>query len=556
MTTEIRPAVTPPPTPERDGLPDWLLSTDHKRIGMLTVGTALFLFFLFGALALTMRAQLAQPDQHILSPQEYLQFLTEHGTGMIVLVITPLALGLGVYLIPLQIGAPRIAAPRATLLGYWLYVAGAIALIWAFVTPDGGASTGWWGYTPMSSSTNTPGSGQSLWVAGFFLAACGMLLQSLTVLWTIIRMRAPGMTMLRLPVFAWTMLVTCLMTVPAFPSVLTALGIVATERISPGLLSGSNFWNIGYENLFWFYGHPVVYVMFFPFVGCVAEALATFSGRRFFAYKGTALSLLAFATGSMAVWGHHLFASGQEINDYFSLTSILLAIPAGIEYFGFLGTVVGGRHRYTTSMLFALAFIPQFLVGGLTGIMVAMPTVDYQVNNSYFILGHFHYTLFAGSVFGFFAGFYFWFPKATGYLLNERLGKLQFVLQVIGTNTTFLPWFFLGYLGMPRWMATYPGGAGFTTFSLISSIGAGIIGLAMMVFAYNLYSSFRRKAPAGPSPWGGYTLEWATSSPPPRYNFNLQYPIPRITSYTPLLDLRERQQKQQQERQPAAREGG
>jgi cytochrome c oxidase subunit I len=553
MTTDIRPAVPPPVTQDREGLTDWLLSTDHKRIGILTIGTALFLFFLFGALALTMRAQLAQPNQHILSPQEYLQFVTEHGTGMIVLVVTPLAIGLGVYLIPLQLGAPRIAAPRATLLGYWLYVVGSIALIWAFVTPDGGASTGWWGYTPMSSSIHTPGSGQSLWVAGFFLGASGMLLQSVTVLWTIVRMRAPGMTMLRMPVFAWTMLVTVLMTLPAFPSVLTAMGIVATERIAPGLLSSSNFWNIAYENLFWFYGHPVVYVMFFPFVGCVAEALATFSGRRFFAYKGTTLSLLAFATGSMAVWGHHLFASGQEINDYFSLTSILLSVPAGIEYFGFLGTVLGGRHRYTTSMLFALAFIPQFLVGGLTGIMVAMPTVDYQVNNSYFILGHFHYTLFAGSVFGFFAGFYFWFPKATGYLLDERLGKIHFVLQVIGTNATFLPWFFLGYLGMPRWMATYPGGAGFTTFSFISSIGAGIIGLGMMIFAFNLYTTFRHKVPAGPNPWGGYTLEWATSSPPPRFNFNLQFPVPRITSYAPLLDQRERHE--QQERQHAAREG-
>ena len=549
MTAGTEPVAAPPATGERSGLPDWLLTTDHKRIGILTISTALFLFFLFGALALTMRAQLAQPNQHILSPQAYLQFMTMHGTGMITLTITPLALGLGVYLIPLQVGAPRIAAPRVTLLGYYLYVAGAIALIWGFLIP-GGASDGWWGYTPLSNSIYSPGPGESLWVAGVFLAATGLLLHGFTVLWTIVRMRAPGVTMMRLPVFGWTELVTCLMVVAAFPSLLAAMSIVALERADAGLFS-ANIWNVAYENLFWFYGHPVVYVMFFPFVGCVAEALATFSGRRFFGYKGTALSLLAFATGSMAVWGHHLFATGQQVNDYFSLTSILLSVPAGIEYFGFLGTLLGGKLRYTTSMLFALAFIPQFLIGGLTGILVANPTIDYQVNNSYFILGHFHYTLFAGSVFGFFAGFYLWFPKATGYMLGERLGKVHFVLLVIGTNTTFIPFFFLGYLGMPRWMATYPGGAGFTTLSLISSIGAGIIGLAMMAFAYNVYLSVRRKVPAGPNPWQAHTLEWATSSPPPRFNFSQRYPIPRVRSYAPLLDIREREQ----ERQRAAAEG-
>ena len=539
MKASMRPArYTSPADDERDGLPQWLLTTDHKRIGILTIGTALVLFFFNGAIALTMRAQLAQPNQDILSPQAYLQFMTMHGTGMIAVTITPLALGLGVYLVPLQIGAPRIAAPRATLLGYWLYVAGAITLIWGFLTPDG-AADGWWGYTPLSNTIYSPGPGESLWTAGVFLAACGMVLQGATTLWTILRLRAPGITMMRLPVFVWTQLVTCLMVAAAFPALLAAMAVVALDRTYPALFS-SNTWNIAYENLFWFYGHPVVYVMFFPFVGCVAEALATFSGRRFFGYKGTVLSLLVFATGSMAVWGHHLFASDQEVNDYFSLTSIMLTIPAGVEYFGFLGTLFGGKFRYTTSMLFALAFIPQFLIGGLTGILVANPTIDYQVNNSYFILGHFHYTLFAGSVFGFFAGFYLWFPKVTGIMLRERLGKLHFVLMVIGANTTFIPFFFLGYDGMPRWMATYPAGAGFTTLSLISSIGAGIIGLAMMIFAYNIYISARVPRSAPPDPWQGHSIEWATSSPPPRFNFDLAHPVPRVRSYAPLLDLRER----------------
>jgi cytochrome c oxidase subunit 1 len=378
----------------------------------------------------------------------------------------------------------------------------------------------------------------ALWCAGVFLVGLGMILQAACILWTILRMRAPGVTLTRMPVFAWTELVNVLMVLAGFPFLLAAMGLVALARVEPGLFS-SNGWNIAYQNIFWFYGHPVVYVMFFPFVGCVAETLATFTGRRFFGYQGTVLSLLVFAAGSMAVWGHHLFASGQEVNDYFSFSSIFLTIPAGIEYFGFLGTLWGGRFRYTTSMLFALAFIPQFLIGGLTGILVASPAIDYHVNNSYFILGHFHYTLMAGSFFGFLAGFYLWFPKATGIMLNERLGKLHWVLMVIGTNAAFIPMFFLGYDGMPRWIPTYPANAGFTTLSLISSIGAGVIGIGMCVFIWNIYASARARVPAGPNPWQAHTLEWATSSPPPRFNFNLTYPVPRVRSYAPLLDYRE-----------------
>jgi cytochrome c oxidase subunit 1 len=551
---KVIPHPPPPADEDRDGLPQWLLTTDHKRLGILTIGTALVLFVLNGALALTMRAQLAQPNLHVLSPQQYLQFMTQHGTGMISLTVTPWAVGLGVYLVPLQVGAPRIAAPRATLLGYWLYVFGSLALIWGFVTPTGGADDGWWGYTPLSNSIYSQGYGMSLWTAGVFLAACGMILMSATTLWTALRMRAPHVTLLRVPVFTWTSIVTALMVLAGFPALLVAMGIDAVARIDPVLVTG-NGWNITYENLFWFYGHPVVYVMFFPFVGCVAEALSTFTGRRFFAYKGTALSLLAFAAGSMAVWGHHLFVSGQEVNDYFSLTSIMLTIPAGVEYFGFLGTLWGGRFRYTTSMLFALAFIPQFLVGGLTGILVANPAIDYQLNNSYFVLGHFHYTLFGGSVFGLFAGLYLWFPKATGIMLNERLGKLHWLLMVIGTNVTYIPWFILGYDGMPRWLATYPAGAGFTTLSLISSIGAGVIGISVCVFILNIYESARAKVPAGPNPWPGHTLEWATSSPPPRFNFNLEYPVPRVRSYAPLLDARERAAARQRAGSPAEATG-
>jgi cytochrome c oxidase subunit I len=521
--------------PGRGGLPHWLLTTDHKRIGILTVGTALLLFFFNGAIALTMRAQLARPGQDILSPQGYLQFMTMHGTGMIVLTITPLAVGLGVYLVPLQIGAPKIAAPRAVLLGYWLYVAGAITMIWGFLTPEG-ADSGWWGYTPLSNSTYSPGPGQSLWTAGFFLAATGTLIQGGATLWTILRLRAPGVTMMRLPVFTWTQVVTNLMVFAAFPSLLAGEAIAALERALPGSFD-SNFWNIAYENLFWFYGHPVVYVMFFPFVGCVAEVLATFCGRRFFGYQGTVLALLVFAAGSMAVWAHHMFTSGQVTNDYYSLTSNFLAIPAGIEYFGFLGTLIGGRLRYTTPMLFALAFIPQFLVGGLTGILVASPAIDYQVNNSYFIVAHFHYTLFGGSVFGMFAAIYYWFPKVTGRLLDEGLGRAHFVLSLIGVNLTFFPMFLLGADGMPRRVADYRAASGWQPLNDLATAGSYVLAASVVVFLVNIVVSVRRNIVAGPDPWLGQTLEWATTSPPPRRNFAS---LPAIGSFAPLLDERER----------------
>jgi cytochrome c oxidase subunit 1 len=546
-STQSRPVAQP--AAARADRFEWLVTTDHKRIGLLLVGTGLVLFYAFGAVAMTMRTQLARPNQHLLSPQLYNQLFTLHGTGMIALVVTPIALGLGVYLVPLQIGAPTIAGPRTTLFGYWLYIGGALSIILGCAMPDG-ADSGWWGYLPLANSSYSPGPGQNLWILGVVLAACGMLLISATLTWTILTRRAPGMTMMRLPVFTWSMLVTCFMGVTAFPSLLAAMGLEVYDRIYG---FNSNFWNVLYEHMFWFYGHPVVYIMFFPFVGCVAEVLATFTARRFFAYKGTVLALLAFAAGSMAVWGHHMFVTGQVHDNYYSLTSNFLAIPAGVEYFGFLGTLLGGRLRYRTPMLFALAFIPQFLIGGLTGIMVADPTIDYHVNDSYFVVAHFHYTLLAGSLFGFFAGLYFWLPKATGIMYSEKLGRLHFLFMVIGTNLTFLPMFGLGILGMPRRVASYPASMGIGTLNLISTIGAFILGFSLLFFIYNVYISARRKVPAPPDPWLGTTLEWATSSPPPRFNFNAQYPVPRIRSYAPLLDIREERAQAQPGSSGAAR---
>lgn len=542
-TSQSRTAVTQRRTyrlaarPEESGLLGWAASRDHKRIGLLTMGTAMVLFLAMGSLALVMRTQLARPEGTVVSPRVYDQLFTIHGSGMIYLVLTPVAIGLGVYLVPLQIGAPVIAAPRTTLLGYWLYAFGAVVILSGFLTADGAADDGWTAYVPLSNSDHSQGPGMDLWILGTFLATVGMMLQSGTVLWTLLRMRPPTMSMLRIPVFCWTMLATALMVIMAFPSLLSALGMLALSRLDPHL-SDSNTWNVGYQHLFWFYGHPVVYVMFFPFVGCVAEVISTFAGRHYVGYTPTAVSLLAFSALSMSVWGHHMFTTGQAANNYYSLTSSLLAIPAGIEYFGLVTTLIGGRLRYRTPMLFALAFLPQFLIGGLTGIMVSTPAIDRQAQDSYFVVAHFHYTLFAGSVFGLFAGLYYWFPKMSGRMLDERLGRVHFVLMVIGANLAFLPMFWLGHDGMPRRVSSYQADAGFNTPNLLSSIGAFTIGLSVLIFVYNVITTLLSGTPAGDDPWNGTTLEWAAASPPPRFNFDAAHPLPPITSYAPLLDAK------------------
>ncbi|WP_244501131.1 cytochrome c oxidase subunit I [Streptomyces sp. TP-A0874] len=531
-----------------------MTTTDHKRIGLLTIGSSMVLFVLAGTLALIMRTQLARPEQNLVDAGTYNQLFTIHGSGMIYMVLTPFAIGLGVYLVPLQVGAPGIAIPRLTLLGYWLYALGAVVMLVGFATPNGAHADGWFSYPPMADSVHSPGVGSDLWIAGVFLAGTGSIVMGWAVMWTALRKRTQGMTMLRLPVFSWSMVATCLMVIGAFPALLAALLLLAVGRADPSVFE-SNVWNIGYQHLFWFYGHPVVYVMFFPYLGAVAEVLSVFAGRRFFGYRGTVLSLLVFAAGSMSVWGHHMFATGQATNDYYSLTSILLLVPAGVEYFSMLGTILGGRLRFRTPMLFALAFIPQFLIGGLTGIMVGTPVIDYHVTDSYFIVAHLHYVLFAGSAFGLFAAVYFWFPKVTGVMLGERGGRLHFWLLVIGTNLTFLPMFGLGYEGMPRRVVTYGAFEGFGLANLLASIGAGFIAAAMIVFFVNVLWTLRQRAhgraePAADDPWEGHSLEWATSSPPPRYNFTREHPVPPVTSFAPLLDLRQRRAEE------AAEQGG
>lgn len=511
-----------------------LASTDHKRIARSAIAIAFVFFIAGGVLALLMRSQLAA-DGGVVSQNTYNQLFTMHGSTMVYLFMVPTALAVGLYFVPLQVGAAEIAGPRIALAGLWLFICGGTSMWSGFLTSGGAASASWWGFDPLSDSLHSPGSGMELWIFGVMLVTLGQILWAGCILASALRRRAPGMTLLRMPVFTWTMVATCLLTVFAFPALLVALGLLWAQRHFGGVLVG-DVGAVDYQNLFWFYGHPVVYVMFFPFVGMVGEIISTFSGRRFFGYLAFVVALLMFAGLSMTVWAHHMFTMGQSTNEYFSLTSTALIVPAGIEYFDFLATLWRGRLRFTTPFLFVLAFIVQFLVGGLTGIILASPPLDYGLNMSYFVIAHFHYTIFAGSAFGLFGGIYYWFPKVTGVLLRERLGKFHFALMLLGTNLTFFPMFILGAEGMTRRIALYPASTGWQALNVVETVGAFVIALSVLVFIFNVAISLRDPLEAGDDPWEAQTLEWATTSPPPRHNFSS---LPPIRSYAPLLDLRE-----------------
>jgi cytochrome c oxidase subunit I len=511
-----------------------LASTDHKRIA-LSAGIVAFLFFIAGGvLALIMRSQLAA-DGGVVSQDSYNQLFTMHGSTMVYLFVLPIGLAVGLYFVPLQVGAAQVAGPRFALAGLWLLVLGGSCMWSGFLTSGGAAAASWWGFDPLSDSLHSPSSGMELWIFGVVMATAGQILWAGCIALTALRRRAPEMTLLRMPVFTWSMVAACLLVVFSFPALILALVLLWSQRHFGGVLVG-DIGAVDYQQLFWFYGHPAVYVMFFPFVGMVGEIVSTFSGRRFFGHHAFVFALLAFAGLSMSVWAHHMFTIGQVTNKYFSLTSTMLIVPAGIEYLDLLGTLWRGKLRFSVAFLFALGFIVQFLIGGLTGIMLASPPLDYGLNMSYFVVAHFHYTIFAGSAFGLFAGIYYWFPKVTGVLLRERLGKLHFALMAIGTNLAFFPMFVLGAEGMTRRIADYPVSSGWQGLNILETVGAGIIALSVAVFVLNLWVSLRTRVGAGEDPWQGQTLEWATSSPPPRRNFAA---LPPIRSYAPLLDARE-----------------
>jgi cytochrome c oxidase subunit 1 len=527
---------------------DAVAGTDHKRVGLATTGTAIGFFFAGGVLALLMRTELAAPGMQVVSQDTYNELFTIHGSTMFFLFAAPAAVGIGVYMVPLQIGASGIAWPRLALLGYWLFAAGGVIMYSGFLTQGGAATFGWTAAYPLSDSTETPGTGADLWIVAVILATAAVLIQAVCILVTIIRRRAPGMSLLRMPLFCWSEVVTCFMVVASFPVLIVAMALLFLDRHGVGIFTGEGG-AVTYQHLFWFYGHPVVYVVFFPLVGVVGEVIATFSRRRFFGFRATVLSLLVFSAISMSVWGHHMFTTQAVSNDYFSSTSTLLLVPAGIEYFAFLATMVGGRIRLATPMLFALGFVLLFLIGGLTGIFVGSPPLDYNVHDTYFVVAHFHYTLFGGTVFGLFAAIYYWFPKLTGRMLDERLGRIHAGLMFTGALVTFIPMFFLGVDGMARRIADYLPSDGLTTLNLIATIGAFTIFTSLIVFLVNLIRSLRLGARSGPDPWKGQTLEWFADSPPAARNFGS---LPPVRSFAPLLDLREEGRDPATLREPVA----
>jgi cytochrome c oxidase subunit 1 len=528
-------SVAMPARRSQRGLATLAGTTDHKRIAGLILVTA-FVFFLGGGLsALVMRTELAEPGMQIVSKGVYNQLFTIHGSAMIYLFMTPVALAVGVYLVPLQVGAAEISGARFALGAYWMFALGGLMMFSGFLTDHGAARAGWTAYTPLSEDKFLPGSGMNLWIFGVILSVTASVVWAACILATIVRRRAPGMTMLRMPPFTWSVTATVLMVLFSFPVLVVAMALLFADRNGWEVYGSGEGGAVAFQHLFWFYGHPVVYVMFFPFVGMVAEVAATFSRRPLFGYRGLVVSLLLFSALSMTVWSHHMFATGHVANRYFSLTSTALIVPAGLEYFAIVGTLLGGVIVLRTPMLFALGFLLQFLIGGLSGIFVGSPPLDYHVHDSYFVVAHLHYVLFAGSFFGLFAGVFFWWPKVTGWMLGEGLGKLQFVLMAVGTNLTFFPMHILGMEGMPRRVADYPSTAGWATMNLLETIGAFTIAVSILVFLWNVWRSWRgTRVRAGNDPWEAQSLEWFTSSPPPRFNFES---LPPVRSYHPVWDL-------------------
>ena len=539
MTIVAEPGAALPPHPEPKGMLAWLTSTDHKRIGISYMVTAFGFFLVGGGLAELMRAQLAQPEEHLVSNDVYNQLFTMHGSIMLFLFIGPFAFGLANYLVPLHVGARDMAFPRLNAFSYWLYLGGGLTMLSGFLTAGGAAAFGWFGYTPLSDSVHSPGLGGDLWIAGVVLVGFSGILTAVNILTTVFCLRTPTMNMFRMPVFVWDMTITSVLVLLAFP-VLTAAGaMLFVDRHLNGQIFSVSGGGVPllWQHLFWFFGHPEVYIVVLPYFGVITEVIPVFSRRPLFGYLGIVFGTIGIAALSVGVWAHHMFATGAVLLPFFSGLSFLIAVPTGIKFVNWVATMWGGQIRYASPMLFSVGFLVLFLLGGLTGVLLASPPIDFQVTDTYFVVAHFHYTLVGGSVFGVFAAIYFWFPKFTGRMLDEGLAKVHFWLFFVGFNATFLVQHVLGAEGMPRRVASYYKADGFGPLNLVSTVGAGIQGIAMLVLVWNLVRSLRRGAPAGDDPWEGYTLEWATTSPPPNGNFSA--PLPEITSDRPLLDLRE-----------------
>jgi cytochrome c oxidase subunit 1 len=515
---------------------EWMTTTDHKKIGTLYFVTSVLFFLFGGVLALAIRAELAFPGLQYMSREVYNQAFTMHGTIMLLLFATPLFAGFANAIMPLQIGAPDVAFPRLNMFSYWLYLIGALISVSGFLTPDGAASFGWFAYAPLSDSVHSPGAGGDLWIMGLYLAGLGTILGSVNFVTTILCMRAPGMTMFRMPIFTWNILVTSILVLIAFPILAAALLVLESDRtLGSHVFDAANGGPILWQHLFWFFGHPEVYIIALPFFGIVTEVLPVFSRKPLFGYVGLVGATLAIAALSVAVWAHHMYVTGAVSLPFFSFMTFLIAVPTGVKFFNWIGTMWGGSLSLDTPMVWALGFLTTFLFGGLTGVILASPPLDFQISDSYFVVAHFHYVVFGTVVFAMFAGFYFWWPKFTGRMLDETWGKIHFWMLFIGFHTTFLVQHWLGVEGMPRRYADYLSNEGFTVLNQISSAGAFLLGASMLPFFWNLWISRNSPLVNTDDPWGwGRSLEWATSCPPPRHNFSS---LPRIRSEAPAFDL-------------------
>jgi cytochrome c oxidase subunit I len=513
-----------------------LRTTDHKTIGLLYLVTSFVWFIAGGAMAMFMRAELARPGLQFLSPEQYNQLFTMHGTIMLLFFATPLFFAFGNLIMPLQIGAPDVAFPRLNAFSYWLFLFGSTMAVAGFLAPDGAAAFGWTAYAPLSDSVNSPGTGASLWIAGLAVSGLGTILGAVNFATTIVTLRAPGMTMFRMPIFTWNSLITSILVLLAFPILTAALfGLLAERNLGALVYTRQNGGPMLWQHLFWFFGHPEVYIIALPFFGIITEIIPVFSRKPLFGYKGMVFATTAIGFLSVTVWAHHMFATGAVLLPFFSFLTYMIAVPTGIKFFNWIGTMWRGQLTFETPMLWCIGFLITFLLGGLTGVLLAAPPLDWHISDTYFVVAHFHYVVFGTVVFAANAGIAFWWPKICGRMLDERLGKLQFWMTFIGFHGTFLVQHWLGAEGMPRRYADYLSSDGFTTLNTVSTIFSFVLGASIIPFLYNVVHSWKYGQLAlRDDPWGhGNSLEWATSSPPPRHNF---LAMPRIRSERPAFE--------------------